>query len=100
MKYELQTTDGKHTRTLTAEDCKAILRIALKSGWRPSPRHLQHGSLRLGEPMSAEESKQLASALERGLQHEMPTLHPEMVVAIFESIAVLRRGAASFVQQA
>lgn len=97
MTYELRTLDGKYKRALNDQDFKAILSMALRNGWRPSPKHIHAGSLRLNETFSEEDGKSLAAALERGLQQNMPSLSPEIVVAIFESIAVLRRGASQFI---
>jgi hypothetical protein len=96
MTYELRTLDGKYTRNLTEQDFKTILSLAVRNGWRPSPKHIQNGSLRLNEAFSKEEGKDLAAALERGVQLGAASLPPDVVVAIFESIAVLRRDASKF----
>lgn len=98
MAYELRTTDGKYTRRLDTGEFKAILRLALQHGWRPSPKHIQGGSLRLNERFSLEEGKALAAALERSLQYHQASLPPIIMIAIFESIAVLRRSESQFVQ--
>lgn len=98
MAYELRTTDGKYTRRLESGEFKAILRLALQNGWRPTPKHILDGSLRLNERFSLEEGKALAAALERGLQFHQASLPPVIVMAIFESIAVLRRSESQFVQ--
>ncbi len=98
MSYELRTLDGKYKRELTEQDFKTILGLAVRSGWKPSPKHLDGHSLRLNQDFSADEGKALAAALERGVQQGAASLPPQIVVAIFESIAVLRRGAARFVR--
>jgi len=96
MAYELRTVDGKYSRVLSNEEFKTILKLALTYGWRPAPKHLHHGRLQLNETFSLPEGKALAAAMERGLQHEQATLSPLIVMAIFESIAILRRSNARF----
>ncbi|NJN67308.1 MAG: hypothetical protein HC884_11655 [Chloroflexaceae bacterium] len=96
MAYTLRTVDGKYSRVLSNEEFRTLLKLALKHGWRPAPRHLHHGSLRMSEPFSLAEGKALAAAMERGLQREQAALSPLIVMAVFESIAVLRRSDAQF----
>lgn len=95
MAYVLRTPDGKYERRLSEHEYKTILREALKHGWKPSARHLSGGKLRIADELTTEEAKLFAAALERGIPG-MATISPPLVVAMLESISVLRRGGAQF----
>lgn len=97
MDYKLTTVDGKYSRQLTTQDFKSIFSLAVKSGWRPPASHVHNGSLRLNQVFSMDEASTLAAALERGVQQGVAKLPPQVVVAIFESIAVLRHGESKIV---
>lgn len=99
MSYRLRTLDGTYKRTLNNEDFKAILRIALKNGWRPSARHFQNGQLLMNHPLDGEEAKALAAAIDRGIHTEGASLLPPVIVAFLECIGVLRRGPSVFVEK-
>lgn len=100
MNYELTTVDGKYTRKLTPQDFKTIFSLAVKHGWRPPLHLVQNGMLRLNEVFTMHEAKMLAIALELGVQQGAAMLPPPVVVAIFESIAVLRHGESKIIQVA
>jgi hypothetical protein len=98
MTYELKTIDGKYTRVLTEDHFKLFLRMALKNGWQPSPKHLRDGYLFLDKAFNAEDARALASAIDRGIHNEGASLLPPVIVAFLECIGVLRRGDSKFVQ--
>lgn len=98
MPYELRTIDGKYRRVLEHEELKAILNLALHNGWKPAPKHLRNNRLWLNEPFLLEEGKALAAAIERGLKQPPFPLSPDIIIAVLESIAILRRSDACFVQ--
>ena len=93
MAYKLITPDGRYQRKLSKHECKTILREALRNGWRPSPKHLQNGTLRIERDFNAEEARLLAAAIERSIP-SMTQISPPLVVTMLESISVLRRGGA------
>lgn len=97
MPYELKTTDGKYRRLLGNEEFKTILNLALHNGWRPEPKHLHNNRLWLNEPFLLEEGKALAAAIERGLKQPVAQLSPDIIIAVLESIAILRRSDSHFV---
>lgn len=98
MTYELKTTDGKHSRLISQDEFKSILRMAITNGWKPSSAHIRDKKLQLDAPFSPADSQAFASALERGLQKAMASSPPNFVVMVLESIAVLRRGETQFVR--
>ncbi|NJP07973.1 MAG: hypothetical protein HC837_21300 [Chloroflexaceae bacterium] len=95
MNYTVVTLNGKHQRALSNEEFKVILQTAIKNGWRPSAKHVRGGQMRFDQPFDAQEARDLAAALERGLS-AAARFSPAVVVAVLETIGVLRHGAIRF----
>lgn len=98
MTYKLRTIDGKHSRVLNDDDFMTVLRLALKNGWKPSPKHLHRNKLFMNRTLEENEAKELAGAIDRSVRNDAATLLPPIVVAFLECIGVLRRGKAKFVK--
>lgn len=92
-RYTFRSVDQQRWRQLDAEQLYLFLALALKHGWRPSPSRLRGSMLHLDGEIDQIESYDMAAALERGLKREMAQMSPDAIMAIFETIAVLRHGA-------
>ncbi len=92
MPYRLTTLNKQRTRTFDEAEFKALLRLALANGWRPYPQRVCGTELRLDGDLDEIETLEIAAALERGLKRSGTTLPPPLMMALLETIGVLRHG--------
>jgi hypothetical protein len=93
MAYTLTTLNGNRSRELGDDDLKTLLGLALTHGWRPYSHRIHGSELRMDGSLDDIEAMELAAALERGLKRKGTALSPPLMIALLETIAVLRHGA-------
>jgi hypothetical protein len=98
MPYTIISLDQRRQQHLDDEVFKTLLKIALSSKWKPAPGRVVAGGLRLEKPFSRDEARELAAALEEGLQRRVAWLAPPVVMALLETIGVLRYDGVRFVE--
>lgn len=94
MSYLFITLNQQRRRELNDEQMQDILRLALANGWRPWAHRVHGEELRLDGTLDEIEGMELAAALERGLKRQSSSLHPSFMIAVMETIGVLRHSAA------
>jgi hypothetical protein len=100
MSYTLSTLNQQRHRVLSEDELKSILSVALKNGWQPLPHRVRNNQLDMKGKIDEVEALEMAAALERGLKRHSATLPPPLLVAIMETIGVLRHSAASLTKDA
>jgi hypothetical protein len=88
--YTLTTLNRQRSRVLEETELKSVLRVALSNGWQPLPKRIHGSELRMDGALDEIEAMELAAALERGLKRSAATLPPPLMIAIMETIGVLR----------
>lgn len=90
--YTFVTQNHHRKRTMNEAELKQILSVALKNGWRPLPHRVQSNQLDMNGPISEIESYEISAALERGIKRAAGSMPPPLMIAILETIGVLRYG--------
>ncbi len=96
--YIFITTNEKRKRVLDEAELKAVLGVALTNGWQPMPHRIQRNQLHMDGEIDEIEAMELAAALERGLKRKASTMPPPLMIAIMETIGVLRHSASRLVR--
>jgi hypothetical protein len=74
------------------DELKSLLGLALTNGWRPWPHRVQGQDLRMDGDIDEVEALELAAALERALKRKGSAIPPSLMIALLETIGVLRHG--------
>jgi hypothetical protein len=91
-KYRLTTLNQNRSRQMNDAELKSLLGLALTNGWRPLPHRIQGNELHMEGDIDEIEAMELAAALERALKRKGSELPPPLMIALLETIGVLRHG--------
>jgi hypothetical protein len=98
MPYILTTLNQNRSRHMDDAELKSLLGLALTNGWRPWPHRIHGGELRMHGDIDEVEAMEIAAALERALKRKGSALPPPLMIALLETIGVLRHGGVRLTQ--
>jgi hypothetical protein len=99
MTYKLTTLNKNRSRLMDESELKSLLGLALTNGWRPLPHRIHGNELRMDGDIDEVEALELAAALERALKRKGSGLPPPLMIALLETIGVLRHGGVRLTRQ-